>query len=179
MYKTHVSIIIIIFLTVLLPPGLRCVVANFQQCEFNYCTIGSLPSYFKEDTLRRPAYLETLLSSPEEHGCIQLHRLKEGQNLAHLLILYSSFSAVAVIFVNTNDDYALLPEFIDLIAVDSNSPASFCPNILITKSDGDFLIEKSNNFQGVVCEISAESYASDDLHVVSGFYSEPSEYLNQ
>ena len=117
--------------------------------------------------LQQLTYLETI--PPPSRDCIQLHRLKKGQNIAHLLVLYHHFGASAVIFVNTNNDYELQPELMATLAVAKKNPPRGINCILISCGDGRKLIDKSDGFQNVYCGISSSS-CTDELYIVSDHY---------
>ena len=117
--------------------------------------------------LQQLTYLETI--PPPSRDCIQLHRLKKGQNIAHLLVLYHHFGASAVIFVNTSNDYELQPELMATLAVVKKNPPRGINCILISRGDGKRLIEKSDGFQYVYCGISFSS-CTDELYIVPDHY---------
>ena len=140
---------------------------HFPQQRFDYVAIKGLPLNLKDRSLQRSAYLEAI--PPPVHGCIQLHRLKEGQDLAHLLVLYTRFGAKAIIFVNTRDGYELQPDLTSTLSVIKGSSYKYCC-VLISRSDGERLIDYTNDFKGVFCEINSGSCSDDELLIVKDYH---------
>ena len=129
-----------------------------QQRTDNYSIIKGLEPDFGGKLLSGPAFLEAI--PPPVTPCIQLHRLKKGQNLAHLFLLYQHYRAKAVILANTEDDYILLQELLSTISVTREGPANVnC--VLVSKDVGKVLITSISCVQGVTCEISPYSHENE------------------
>ena len=119
----------------------------------------------KDQRLRYPTYVET-----PQHGCIQLHMLKKGQNLAHLLVLYACFGAEGVIFVNTKDGYELRPDLMSTLAVIKGSYQNYCC-VLVSRTDGEQLMKIINQFPIIFCEINTGSCSADEFVLADDYYS--------
>ena len=105
--------------------------------------------------IQGPAFLEAI--PPPAIHCIQLHRLKHGQNLAHLVLLYHHFGAKAIIFVNTESKFkfCLPQELLNTINL-SREGTTRVNCVIVSKDVGGELIEHCRQ-GGVTCEISYHS----------------------
>ena len=109
--------------------------------------------------IRGPAFLEAI--PPPATPCIQLHRLKHGQNLAHLFLLYHHFGAEAIIFVNTANTFCLPQELLNTIDM-SRERTTRVNCVIVSKAAGDDLV--NHCLQGpVACEISPHSCENEPL----------------
>ena len=136
---------------------------NLDHGSFDYSLMEGLEPDFSGRSLSGPAFLEAI--PPPAHSCIQLHRLKKGQNLAHLFLLYHHFGAKAIILVNTEDNFTLSQELMDTIPGPSREGIARINCVLVSKAIGSDILKTNNNLQGSVsCEICPHS--CEDVEVL-------------
>ena len=101
-------------------------------------------SYALTPLMDGPVRVDWKILTAEGVECqhVRYHQLQKGDNLTSLALKYRKSHAVAIILVNTDDSYHLLPEFTEDVAVMKMKKGSF-PVVLVTSEDGrnlkDFL----------------------------------------
>ena len=122
-----------------------------------------------EETLRGvtsingPLLLETVQPPPTTTQYIQLHRLSGNENLSHLLLVYHHYgAAMAVIFVNTSDEFVLNQYLLKTLPASSEEYSKLLC-FLITKSAGTDLVANFSRFQSIQCQINSISTDSARL----------------
>ena len=84
---------------------------------------------------------------------IRCHELQTGDNLPELVASFQNSYAVAVVLINTSDNFTLHPRFLA-----GTQEGSF-PVLLLTKTDGMALLNKVEQFEeNVFARISVESF---------------------
>ena len=84
---------------------------------------------------------------------IRCHELQDGDNLRELIAGFRKAYTVAVVLINTSDNYILQPSFL------SGAQRSYFPVLVLTKSDGKELLKKVEQCkENVLARISVESY---------------------
>jgi len=91
---------------------------------------------------------------------IRYHELQAGDNLPKLVADFQNAYAMAVVLINTSDNYSLHPSFL------KGTQSSRFPVLMLTRSDGMTLMNKIEQYEeNVFAKISAESFV--DLPVRS------------
>ena len=71
-------------------------------------------------------------------GSIHLHQLARGDKMACLLEQFKLNRAEAVIFINTEDSYELIEDFLNVVEIP-------CPLIIVKKTDGEEILKLCNH----------------------------------
>ena len=83
---------------------------------------------------------------------IRCHELKTGDNLPELIVTFQNAHAVAVVLINTSDNYCLHSSFL------AGTQESHFPVLLLTKNDGIALLNNVGQYQeNVFAKIAVES----------------------
>ena len=94
---------------------------------------------------------------------IRCHELKIGDNLPELIAGFQEAHAVAVVLINTSDNYFLDPSFL------AEAQKGNFPVLLLTKSDGMALLKKvEQHEENVFAKISVDSAGDLPMHMSSG-----------
>ena len=72
---------------------------------------------------------------------IRCHELQAGDNLLQLIAGFQKAHAVAVVLINSSDDYSLHPTFL------SGTQEGNCPVLLLTKGDGMKLLNTVEQYE--------------------------------
>lgn len=120
------------------------------------------PDFKGEKTVSGPLLLETIQPPFSVKQYIQVHRLSENEDLSLLLLAYYYYgAAMAVIFVNTSEEFQLHQGFL------STLPASTCGeeyskllSVLVPKNTGTDLVK---NIPFVRCIIHSTSIEHESL----------------
>ena len=97
-----------------------------------------------------------LLVTTESMECqnIRCHKLQPGDNLLQLIASFQRKHAVAVVLINTSDNYSLHPSFLEK----SQGGGKF-PVLLLTESDGIKLLNMvKQSMEEMYAKISVESF---------------------
>lgn len=97
-----------------------------------------------------------LLVTTESMECqnIRCHKLQAGDNILQLIASFQRKHAVAVVLINTNNNYSLHPSFLEKTQGGGNFPV-----LLLTESDGMQLLNMvKQSTEDIYAKISVESF---------------------
>ena len=99
-----------------------------------------------------PVEWKLLVTEDVECHNIRCHELHTGDNLPLLIAGFQKAHAMAVVLINTSDDYKLQPLFL------TESQVGHFPVLLLTMSDGMALMKKVEKHKGkVLAQITVET----------------------
>ena len=105
------------------------------------------------DTLAPVDWKLLVTTEDIESQHIRCHELQTGDKLSELVAGFQNSYAVAVVLINSNDNYSLHPTFLA-----GTQEGSF-PVLLLTNTDGKALLSKVEQFEeNVFARISVESF---------------------
>jgi len=97
---------------------------------------------------------------------IRWHELQAGDDLPKLIADFQKAYAMAVVLINTSDNYSLHPSFLKGTQSSHSPLTRSFPVLMLTRSDGKTLMDKIEQYEeNVFAKISAESFV--DLPVRS------------
>ena len=100
-----------------------------------------------------PVDWKLLVSEDVQSQHIRWHELQAGDDLPKLIADFQNAYAMAVVLINTTDNYSLHPSFL------KGTKVSRYPVLVLTKSDGMTLMSKIEQYEeNVFAKISAESF---------------------
>ena len=112
-----------------------------------------------ESSIYGPLLIETVQPPSTTTQYIQLHRLSGNENLSHLLLVYHHYgAAMAVIFVNTSEEFQLHHDLLNTLPASSDEYSKLLC-FIITKSAGTDLVANFSRFQSIQCKINSFSTA--------------------
>ena len=85
-----------------------------------------------------------LLTEDARRQHIRCHELQDGDNLRELIASFQKAYAVAVVLINTSDDYILQSSFL------SGAQRSYFPVMVLTNSDGIDLLQIMKQYEKAV-----------------------------
>lgn len=100
-----------------------------------------------------PVDWKLLVTEDVESQHIRCHKLQTGDNLPELIAAFKKAYAVAVVLINTSEDYSMDSSFL------TNKQESPLPVLLLKRSDGMTLLNKIDlHKENVLAKISVESF---------------------
>ena len=113
------------------------------------------------ESVSGPLLLETVQPPSSVKQYIQVHRLSENEHLSLLLLAYYHYgSAIAVVFVNTSDEFQLHQGLLHTLPA-SNEEHSKLLCVIVTRSAGTDFVRNIHQFPYARCMIRSAS----DEHV--------------
>ena len=101
-----------------------------------------------------PVDWKLLVTENMEHPHIRCHELHAGDNLLQLIAGFQKAHAVAVVLINTSDNYSLHPAFL------SGTQEGHYPVLLLTKGDGMALLNTVEKCEkNVLARISVDHFS--------------------
>lgn len=138
-------------MTVFVPfsiPGLQL---KLDNCDLPFASYAYAVSPLTEKLA--PVDWKLLVTTDDmESQNIRCHELQPEDNLSHLIADFQKVHALAVVLINTSDNYCLHPNFL------KGTQKSNIPVLLLTKSSGVELLRKvEQNEENVFAKIAVES----------------------
>ena len=100
-----------------------------------------------------PVDWKLLVTEDVESQHVRCHELQAGDNLSELIAGFQKACAVAVVLINTSDNYILHPSFL------LGMQECHFPVLVLTKSDGIKLLKKVEQCkENVLARINVESF---------------------
>ena len=131
------------------PQGLQLKLDS-QDCPFVSFTYVLSPLTDK----LTPVDWKLLVTEDIEHPHIRCHVLQAGDNLPQLIIGFRKVQALAVVLINTSDNYSLHPTFL------SGTQVGHYPVLLLTKGDGMKLLKTVEQSEiNVLARIGVENFS--------------------
>ena len=105
-----------------------------------------------------PVNWKLLVTEKVESQHIRCHELQAGDNLSELIASFQKAHALAVVLINTSDNYILQSSFLEETTQESQFPV-----LVLTKSDGVELLKKVEQFENVFAQITAEAFVDPPM----------------
>ena len=101
-----------------------------------------------------PVDWKLLVTEDIEHPHIRCHVLQAGDNLPQLIAGFQKVQALAVVLINTSDNYSLHPTFL------SGTQEGHYPVLLLTNGDGMKLLNMVQQYEeNVLARIGVENFS--------------------
>ena len=101
-----------------------------------------------------PVDWKLLVTEDIEHPHIRCHVLQAGDNLPQLIAGFQKVQALAVVLINTSDNYSLHPTFL------SGTQEGHFPVLLLTNGDGMKLLNMVQQYEeNVLARIGVENFS--------------------